>query len=75
MYPIHRGNKSKRVQVNLSEAEFALLEALANLNGLQLATQLRYLVMNEALECLGVRDIHEFDAISVGDFGVAANLH
>ncbi|OLO03310.1 hypothetical protein [Salinicola socius] len=75
MYPSHRGNKTKRVQVNLSEQEFALVEAIANINGLPVATQLRYLVMTEALDCLGVRDIHEFDAISVMGFGAEAQLH
>lgn len=75
MYPSNRGNKTKRVQVNLSEAEHALLEALANFNGLPMATQMRYLVMTEALDCLGVRDIHEFDAISVMGFGDEAQLH
>ncbi|MEO1852732.1 MULTISPECIES: hypothetical protein [Chromohalobacter] len=75
MYSSNRGNKSKRVQVNLSEAEFALLEALANLNGLPMATLLHYMVMNEALDSLGVSNIHEFDAISVTPFTAEAKLH
>lgn len=44
--------------INLDEYEARLIDALVDYTGLERATLLRQLVLKEAIECLGLDDLH-----------------
>ncbi|WP_110675936.1 hypothetical protein [Salinicola sp. RZ23] len=67
--------KAHRTGINLDEYEDNLIDALVDYTGIEKATLLRQMVMREALEMLGVRDIHEFDAVSIAVSNAIPKLH
>lgn len=67
--------KAHRTNVNLDEYEDNLIDALVEYTGIEKGVLMRQMVMREALEMLGVRDIHEFDAVSIAVSNAIPKLH
>lgn len=57
MHQDTRRIRQRYAAINLDDYEAKLIDALVDLTGMSKATLLREMVMKEALETLGVRDI------------------